>query len=92
MSRIRLRLAPSWDETHTQMSTSLALPRPLRPWELTDLTCLLRACSGHQIGVALPADAPCEWLDEWCDVLAGPVAGGLEVDFLPGHRRRKRPF
>lgn len=88
MHPVRVRLAPGLDETHTRLSTSLQLPRLLRAWELTDLNAAVKAWTGSRLLVALPADAPCDWLDEWSGVLADACAGGLDVAFVPGRPRR----
>ena len=90
MNPARLRLSPSWDETHTQLTLSLTLPRALRSWELVDLCALVRAWTGRPARVALPAEAPCEWLDEWSCVLEGALDGAVEVEFVSVRREGAR--
>lgn len=92
MYPIKLRLHPSWDETHTRLTLSCALPRTLMPWELTDLCASLRAWTGRRSRVVLRADAPSDWLDDWSRVLEDVDVGGreLEVEFAMPRACRSR--
>ena len=86
MCPVRVRLNPRWDTKHTQLTMSLALPRALRSWELADLCAAVRAWTGRRTRVALSADAPSEWLDEWSETLEGADCGALEVEFVRARR------
>ncbi len=90
MCPVRVRLVPSWDANHTQLTLSLALPRALRPWELLDLCAAVKAWTGRRTRVALSAEAPCEWLDEWSETLEGAACGAVEVEFVRARREGGR--
>lgn len=89
MSLARVRLKPCWDESHTEVLIAMRLPRHLQSWELMDLCETLRARSSQTVRVVLPAEAPSDWLNGWCEVLAEAVVGRIEVQFTVDRRARK---
>jgi hypothetical protein len=89
MSRVRIALRPTQDTNHTEVTVTLPLRRPLAAWELMDLCELLKARSQLPVRVALPAEGPSEWLDEWCSVLADAVVARIEVQFTASRVRRR---
>jgi hypothetical protein len=90
MSHVRVRLNPTRDETETDVVITMSLPRPLQAWELMDLCETLRARSQSAVRVVLPAVAPSDWLDRWCEVLAEAVIGRIEVQFTASRKPRRR--
>ena len=87
MLPIRVRLEPTTEETHTTVRMTFDLPRPLRAWELTDLSQMLRAWTLRRTRVVLSASAPASWFEEWGPELAD---ADVEVEFVwskGGHRR-----
>ena len=86
MGPARLRLATSWDAHHTLLTLRLSLPRPMQPWEVVDLCAGIRAWTGRRTRIVLPAEAPCDWLDDWSVVLAEAVDDDMEVEFAPDRR------
>jgi hypothetical protein len=90
MGPARLRLATSWDAHHTLMTLRLSLPRAMHPWEVMDLCAGIRAWTGRRTRIVLPAEAPCDWLDDWSLVLSEAVVGDLEVEFALDRRDGRR--
>lgn len=71
MLPIKIRLEPTQDITHTTVRMSFDLPRPLKAWQLEDLSQLLRAWTLRRTRVVLSAAAPAGWFDDWSPELAG---------------------
>ena len=90
MGPARLRLSPRWDAHHTDLTLRLSLPRSLHWWEVMDLCSGIRAWTGRRTRIVLPAEAPCEWLDDWGVVLAEADPDNVEVEFALDHRERRR--
>jgi hypothetical protein len=90
MLPIIVKLEPSQDLSHSRLRLSLELMSPLSGWQLLDLAQLLRAWTRRSTRVVLSADAPGEWLDDWCVELE---QADVEVEFRwPGRGgRRRRP-
>lgn len=90
MRLVRVRLKPTWDESHTDVVITMSLPRQLAAWEVMDLCETLRARSTNTVRVVLPAVAPSDWLDGWCEVLGDAVVGRVEVQFVIPRAPRMR--
>lgn len=90
MRLVRVRLKPTWDESHTDVVITMSLPRQLAAWEVMDLCETLKARSTNTVRVVLPAVAPSDWLDGWCEVLADAVVGRIEVQFVAPRAPRVR--
>jgi len=90
MFQVQIRLRPARAYRHTEVAIRMTLPRPLCRWELMELCETLRVRSASPVRVIVPAEAPADWLDAWCDVLAEAVAARIEVHFAPESRRGAR--
>jgi len=90
MGTARLRLAPRWDAHHTDLTLRLSLPRSMHWWEVMDLCSGIRAWTGRRTRIVLPAEAPCEWLDDWGAALSVTHLDNIEVEFARARPNRKR--
>ncbi len=90
MRKVRMQLRPARAEAHTDVTISLRLARPLNGWELMELCDTLRTRSASPVRVALSADAPAAWLDQWSDALSEIVTERVEVQFVGKGSPRRR--
>ena len=55
MRQVKIRLNPTLDKDHTEVTITCSLPRQLTAWEMRDLCEMLGARSGKSVRVVLPA-------------------------------------
>ena len=90
MRQVKIRLNPTLDEDHTEVTITCSLPRQLTAWEMRDLCEMLGARSGKSVRVVLPAVGASEWLDGWSTALAEAVTRRMDVQFVIPRRSRRR--